>query len=69
MKIFSCKTFTGVWPVGTAALTKADTPEIAAEQLNAVLRELGLPGDAKPEDMIEFPQAAETTRILCDGNY
>lgn len=69
MKIFSCKTFAGVWPVGAAALTKADTPESAAEQLNAVLRERGLPGDAKPEDMIEFPQPGETTRVLCDGDY
>ena len=73
MKIYTCKSFTGHWPVGTAAVVIAATPEGAAYKLNKELQEEhGLPGDAKPEDMVEFPstqQPIEQVRVILDGNY
>jgi hypothetical protein len=70
MNVYTCKTFTGHWPVGTAAVVHAETKEQAAEILNDELHERGLPGDAKPEDMRPFPDLpVPQIRILCDGNY
>lgn len=67
MKIWTCKRFTGYWPVGTAAVVHAEDEVTAAEILNQELRLQKLPGDAKAEDMIEFSK--DKVRILCDGNY
>jgi len=71
MKVFTCNNFSGHYPVGTAAVVIAETREEAAEDLNHKLKsQHSLPGDAKPEDMIEFPSdCRESVRILCDGNY
>jgi len=68
-KIFTCKTFEGYWPVGTAAIVCAKTASQAAELLNEKLKSNGLPGDALAKDMIEFPSDGEEVRIVCDGNY
>lgn len=70
MKVFTCTNFTGHYPVGVAAVVIAETAEDAAEDLNYKLRERGLPGDATPQSMMEFPaDGRESIRILCDGNY
>jgi len=71
MKTWTCITFTGHWPVGSAAIVYAETQDTAAELLNDVLKENGLAGDAKPEDMQEFPRDGRCpeVRVLCDGNY
>ena len=68
-KIFTCKTFEGYYPVGTAAIVCAKNASQAAEKINAKLKSNGLPGDALTKDMIEFPADGEIVRILCDGNY
>jgi len=71
MKTWTCKGFTGYWAVGTAAVIYAETRDIAAELLNNALKEKGLDGDTKPEDIQEFPsdKRHSEVRILCDGNY
>ena len=71
MKTWTCKTFKGHWPVGSAAVVYAETQDAAAELLNDVLKEHGLSGDAKPEDMQAFPSdgRCQEVRVLCDGNY
>ena len=71
MKTWTCRTFTGHWPVGSAAVVYAETQTAAAELLNDVLKEHGLAGDAKPEDMQAFPSDGRCpeVRVLCDGNY
>jgi hypothetical protein len=49
----------------------AETQAAAAELLNDVLKEHGLAGDSKPEDMKAFPSDGRCSevRVLCDGNY
>ncbi len=67
---YTCTDFKGHYPVGTAAVVTAGSPEEAAQLLNAELKLRGLPGDAKPENMLRFPaQKGEKCRILLDGNY
>lgn len=69
-KIYTCKTFTGHWPVGTAAVVIAKNQIEAADKLNAALKEVGLKGDAEPSEMVLFPLGPnDDVRILNDGNY
>ena len=68
-KIYTCAGFTGHWPTGTAAVVRADNPEIAAELLNKSLEHEGLEGNVKPEDMEWFNELCDPVQILCDGEY
>lgn len=70
MNTYTCKKFTGHYPVGSAAVVRHESREEAARLLNDALKREGLPGDAKPEDMIPLaPDPIPTVRILNDGNY
>jgi hypothetical protein len=70
LRVYSCTGFTGHYPVGTSALVLASNKENAAEILNQDLRSMGLPGDARAEDMMPFPDGNDrSVRILNDGNY
>lgn len=69
MKTYTCKEFTGFYPVGTAAVVRAENSRMAARLLNAALEKQGLCADATPENMEEFPKLGEFVRILNDGNY
>jgi len=69
MKIYTNNKFTGHYPTGTAAVVCANSAQDAAEFLNIELREQGLIGDAEAKDMVRITDAAESVRILCDGNY
>ncbi len=72
MKIYTCNKFTGVWPVGTAAVVAANNRKTAAAALNESAKADGLKGDAQPEDMEEFEIPTNTkpsVRILCNGDY
>lgn len=70
MKAFTCTKFTGHYPVGVAAVVIAEDQEDAADMLNSKLISYHLVGDAKPEDMIQFPaNEMESVRVLCDGEY
>ncbi len=66
--IYVNKTFTGHYPVGTAALVNAVSREEASRKLNVALKERGLVGDVSPEQMEPLTDADEVV-ILCDGNY
>ena len=66
MKTFTCNTFNGHYPVGTAAIVTAKSAKDAAKKLEAVLVEHGLPQQIVPAMMKPF---ATGVRILCDGNY
>ena len=68
MKTYTNKSFTGHWPVGTAAVVRAINAEEAATILNEELVRLGLPGDATAGDMMPLLRK-ERVRILCDGDY
>lgn len=70
MKIWTCNTFAGFWPVGSAAVVQAKTRSRATSLLNKALKAHGLKGDAEPKDALEFPaEPDETVRILVDGEY
>ena len=71
MKTWTCNRFTGFYPVGAAAVMLAETKEDALRILNRCLQsDLHLPGDAKLEDVREFPSDVgyPEVRILCDGH-
>jgi hypothetical protein len=69
MKIFTCNKFDGHWPVGSAAVVRAETAAEAADKLNDVLqKEHSLLPSASPSMMIELPET-ESVRVLCDGDY
>jgi hypothetical protein len=68
MKIFVNTTFTGFYPVGTAAVVVAENKEQAAEILSASLKELHLE-PVTAEDMIQISTKNPGAFILCDGNY
>ena len=68
MKIWTNNKFKGYWPVGTAAVVIADSPEQAADYLNVFLAEKNLP-DCKPDQFEEMPFIDGEVRILNDGEY
>jgi hypothetical protein len=70
MKTYTCDKFTGHYPVGSAAIVRANDAVEAADKLNEALREDGLVGDAEIKDMIVFPIGkTDDVRILVNGNY
>lgn len=70
IKIFTNTTFTGHWGVGTSAVVIAHSAHEAANLLNERLSGMGLPGDAKVEDMDEILDLKSPgVFILQDGNY
>lgn len=71
METWTCRGFTGHWPIGTAAVVYAETREQAAELRNNELNTCGLPGNVVPENMIKFPPDTQhpAVLVLCDGNY
>ncbi len=71
MKLWSCTSFHGFYPVGTAAVVVAESRERAAENLNEVLERNGLkqPVPLQPSDFLELGTDREIVYILRDGNY
>ena len=70
MHIYTNNTATGYYPVGFAAVVYASSRNAAANKLNRKLKEMGLPGDATSENMIQFSELTQPgVRILVDGNY
>ena len=70
MKVWSCSTFTGVWPTTTAAIVVADTRERATELLNKKLLDTpGLIPNAEPNDLELVETDEETVIILANGEY
>ena len=69
--VYTCTGFSGFWPVGTAAVIVAASPERAAEILNYALIEKKLAGGVKPEEMFKLCETpdGERCKILCDGDY
>ena len=69
MKVFDNKTFTGHWPVGSAAIVVAADQEDAARLLRLTLIKSGLKGDVGIKDMVHVNTRQFQAIILCDGNY
>ena len=70
MAIYSCTSFRGRWPVGTAAIVRAKSQEEAAHKMNSALAEADLPQDEPvlPENMIKFKKSQDVD-ILMNGDY
>ena len=70
MAIYSCTTFKGRWPVGTAAIVRAKSKEEAAHKMNSALAEANLHQDepVTPEQMHKFKKSQDVD-ILRDGDY
>lgn len=66
--IYTCKDFSGFYPVGSAAVVSASSAQEAADKLNEALRKIGLEGDAVAVSMLPFTKQ-DGVRILVDGNY
>lgn len=69
MKVYTCKSFSGHWPVGTAAVVVAETADDAADFLEHALEKIGLAQLVSNDEMIELSMKEGTVTILCDGDY
>lgn len=69
MKLWYNINFKGFWPVGTAAIVKAETPEKAAELLNEELEKSLLEPSAEAKYFKELDMKDNSVLILLDGNY
>ena len=69
MKTWTCTTFTGHWPVGTALVVTADNIEVAIELVEKELAQHNLSQEIKPEQLIPLPTHHRHVRILRDGEY
>lgn len=69
MKIYTCTDFCGHWPVGVAAIVRANSQEEAALELASKLGHQGLPQSIKPECMIEFVDMGREALVLGNGDY
>jgi len=69
MNAWTCNTFEGHWPVGSAAVVVAATEEGAREMLHDTLRAQGLPGLTDKDILAKLPLDRVQVRVLVDGNY
>lgn len=69
MKVYTCTSFQGRYPVGTAAVVVASSAKCAAELLSVELLAWDLPNKILPEQMAELDLSAPDVVILCDGDY
>jgi len=66
MKVWTCNTFWGHWPVGTAAVVIAETEADARALLDAEIRRGGLRGLRADDVLVPLSSGA---RVLRDGDY
>ncbi len=70
MKVFTCNSFKGHYPVGTAAVIQAKTEEEARHLLLKHLIEVEeLPNNAEDILLEELPPGEYTVVILANGEY
>ena len=69
MRVFTCDSFTGHYPVGTAAIIVANNTAEGARLLNEELKARGLPGNVQLGQLNEVDVRHECVDILCDGDY
>jgi hypothetical protein len=69
MNVYFCTSFSGHWPVGTAAVVIAPSDTMAADLLNEELLKKYLKADVRPQDMQKIDHEVSAAYVLCDGNY
>ncbi len=69
MKVYTCTTFEGVWPIGTAAIVVGHDETDARRRLGEELLKSGLK-KLRPEDrVVELDTSIAQAIVLCDGDY
>jgi hypothetical protein len=68
MKVFTCTTFEGRWPVGTAAVVVAPDESEARRLLGMELAKRGLRLD-RDDIFLEVPLHQTAAIVLRDGDY
>ena len=69
MKVWTNTTFSGHYPVGTAAVVVAETAEQAAQLLQTALAERGLRGPVTADQFVLLPVDQPRAVVLLDGDY
>ena len=69
MKVYTCDSFVGHYPVGTAAVIVAAGKEDAKLQLEAALRVQRLAQTVDLSAITELKTSKPTTLVMCNGNY
>ncbi len=69
MNVYTNTKFTGLYPVGVAAVVVSDSRENAAKALNKELKSGGLKGDAKAKDMELLKTGKPVVLVLRNGDY
>lgn len=69
MNTYTCTSFTGHFPVGTAAVVVARSRIEAAHALEKALATQGLPQTIDPKTMLIVDPHHQNVRVLLDGNY
>ncbi len=75
LKVYTCTTFKGFWPVGAAAVVVAVHRGHALIILRDALKAHGLSGkkngdeELTLEDLVEISTSSADVRILVDGDY
>lgn len=69
MNVYYNSSFEGYYPVGSAAVVVAESPEQAAHFLEGELRQHGLSQKVNADDMKLVPMKIGFVDIICDGDY
>lgn len=69
MKVYTCTSFFGHWPVGTAAVIIAADKTEAKEMLETALNDSGLPQIIEESDFTEISKSTPSAHILNNGDY
>jgi hypothetical protein len=69
MNVYTCKGFTGHYPVGTAAVVIAANRMRAVQALETALATHGLAQTINPDDLVLLDLTHQQVIVLNDGNY
>ena len=69
MKVYMNNTFSGHYPVGSAAVVVAENKQSAAAMLSEILTRNGLSQEVTPSSMMEVDLNKPNTYLLADGEY
>lgn len=69
MRVWTCNSFKGFWPVGASAAVVAESEDAARQMLDCELRRIGLTGLRETDELVELEVDAPGVRILQDGEY
>lgn len=69
MKVWTCNTFAGHWPVGTAAVIVAPTELEALHLLDEAIQAQGLKPLREHDKLVELSTDSQRVSILCNGDY